>query len=191
MVIAHSTSPVSLKRPWCAFHIMQRDTHSFISLISHSHTKDIDYFERMKRCATVSCNNLHLMLNTKINLRTCITHTQVINLAPLPEQHTPQIARRALLGSSPSLLFFFHFSLSLSLLLSTFCFLFSLFRSRSLSLFSFFMTNPEVVAEILEETGVLGWIIAALLEDGPNQEVVWSGFFFNSGVSQQILKCFF
>ena len=94
-----------------------------------------------------------------------------------------------LIAFSPLLFSLLTFSLS-----SPLNFLFSvlsLFRSRSLSLFSFFMTNPEVVAEILEETGVLGWIIAALLEDGPNQEVVWSGFFFNSGVSQQNLKCFF
>ena len=43
-VIGHSCSTVPLKSSWCAFHIVQRHQHTFISLISGSHTKDITHF---------------------------------------------------------------------------------------------------------------------------------------------------
>ena len=39
-VIGHNCSTVRLKSSWCAFHIVQRYQHTFISLISGSHTKD-------------------------------------------------------------------------------------------------------------------------------------------------------
>ena len=35
---------MQLKSSWCAFHIVQRYQHTFISLISGSHTKDITHF---------------------------------------------------------------------------------------------------------------------------------------------------
>ena len=43
-MIGHSCSTVQLKSSWCAFHIVQRYQHTFISLISGSHTKDITHF---------------------------------------------------------------------------------------------------------------------------------------------------
>ena len=42
----------------------------------------------------VSCHNLHI----KIDLRMCTTQTKVINLALLPEQHTPQEGSHTLQG---------------------------------------------------------------------------------------------
>ena len=59
-VIGHSSSTVPLmKQPWCAFHIDKRNTHTFISLISDSHTKDTDNNDRVKGCSTsLSCKTL-------------------------------------------------------------------------------------------------------------------------------------
>ena len=45
----------------------------------------------VNRCSTVSCYNLRIMLNIKMDLRMCITQTKVISLALFPEQHTPQV----------------------------------------------------------------------------------------------------
>ena len=117
-MIEHSCSIVPLKRPWCAFHIVQRYTHAhfFISLISaaahsgsvnsnrkvvgHSlstvplktlsalfavcngtltpssrsseiRTQSSDYVDKVKRCSTMSSNNLRIMLNIMMDLRMC------------------------------------------------------------------------------------------------------------------------
>ena len=70
--------------------MVQRHTHTFISLISDSHTKDIDYFDKMKRCSTESCNNLHIMLDIKVYRRMCTTRTYVISLTLLREQNALQ-----------------------------------------------------------------------------------------------------
>ena len=43
-VIGHNCSTVPLKSSWCAFHMVQRYQHTFVSLISDSHTKDITHF---------------------------------------------------------------------------------------------------------------------------------------------------
>ena len=61
-VIGHIGLTVPLKRRWCALHMVPRYTPTFISLVSVSHTKDIDFFDRVTRCSAVSCNNLHIML---------------------------------------------------------------------------------------------------------------------------------
>ena len=43
-VIGHCCSTVPLNSPWCAFRIVQRHKHTFISLISDSLAKDITHF---------------------------------------------------------------------------------------------------------------------------------------------------
>ena len=48
-------------------------------------------FHRVKRCSTLLDNKFPITLNIKVDLRMCFTHTSVINLALLPEQHSPQI----------------------------------------------------------------------------------------------------
>ena len=78
-VIGHRSSTVPLERHRCAFHIVQRHTHTFISLISHSHGKDTEYFHHVKRFSTVSRNNVHIRL------------LWVLSLALLPEQHFSQV----------------------------------------------------------------------------------------------------
>ena len=43
-MIGHSCYTVSSRSYWCAFHIVQRYKHTFISLTSDSHTTDITHF---------------------------------------------------------------------------------------------------------------------------------------------------
>ena len=69
----------TLKRHWCAFHVVQRHTHTFISIISDSHPKNMTHFLLGD-----------IMWNVKIDLRMCITQTLVISLALLLERHDPQ-----------------------------------------------------------------------------------------------------
>ena len=61
------------KSPSCAFSNWERDTHTYISLMSDSLLR----------------NNLHIMLNITTDLRQGITQTLVIDLALLPETQTP------------------------------------------------------------------------------------------------------
>ena len=86
-VIGHCCSTVPLKSPWWAFRIVQRYKHSVISLISDSHTTDITHCflgEEMYN------SSVHVMLNIKVYLRECVTLTQVVSLALLPELYAPQ-----------------------------------------------------------------------------------------------------
>ena len=69
-VIGHSSSTVSLNRPLVPFpQCTTAHSHPHIFLSSQIRTqRTFDYFHRMKRCSTVSCNKLHIMLNVKIDL---------------------------------------------------------------------------------------------------------------------------
>ena len=58
-VVGHCSSTVPFKRHWCAFHIVQLHTSTFISLISDSHTKDIDHFHKVKMFNSVLHNFAH------------------------------------------------------------------------------------------------------------------------------------
>ena len=43
-MIGYKCSTVPKKPYWCAFHTLQRYKHTFISLVSDSHTKDMTHF---------------------------------------------------------------------------------------------------------------------------------------------------
>ena len=90
-MIGHRCSTVSLKRPWYAFHIVQLVR----TLLYLAHPRFVhrrrSLVGRVVRCSTLLVNNLPITLNIKIDLCMCFTQTSVINLAPLPEQHSPRV----------------------------------------------------------------------------------------------------
>ena len=90
-------SDVPLKRHWCAFHIVQRHKHTFISLITKSHTKNITHFslgEKMFKCV------VHLLAHlAKHQDRSWhVHHSDVNHLAVFFEQHTPHNGGLVLFG---------------------------------------------------------------------------------------------
>ena len=88
-VARHRCSTVPLKYTVVRLPLVQRYEHSFISLISNSLTNNITH-SSLQRCLIPLCIELHSMLNVKEDLHVCITLTQAVNLALLPEQHAHQ-----------------------------------------------------------------------------------------------------
>ena len=77
---------------WCTIHIVHRYKHSFISLVSASHTKDITYpFSQSDNMYDAVLQLIAHRVVRQENLRMCITRTYMVNLAKMLEEHALQV----------------------------------------------------------------------------------------------------